>query len=275
MKGSAVRVRASAFPVCTIGRSPPLGRRVRTTSTRRAPASSAAPPAVLSDSPWPAASASARLPAGAGRQSDLHEFTLTPRGTAIVTSYEVRTANLSGVGGPPSGKVIGGIVQEITIPGARVLFAWRSLNHVPIEESHVVFNGHAYDYFHVNSVDIDADGNLLVSARNTWTVYKVHRETGEVLWRLGGKRSDFQMGPGTAFAWQHDARHHDEGGLISLFDNGAAPPVAPQSRGIVVALDRRGRRARLVRQYVHPRRLLTPFMGNAPVLPNGNGVVGG
>ncbi|TML89602.1 MAG: ArsR family transcriptional regulator [Actinobacteria bacterium] len=216
----------------------------------------------------------ARLPAGAGRQSNLHEFTLTPRGTAIVTSYEVRTANLSGVGGPPSGKVIGGIVQEITIPGARVLFAWRSLNHVPIEESHVVFNGHAYDYFHVNSVDIDADGNLLVSARNTWTVYKVHRETGEVLWRLGGKRSDFQMGPGTAFAWQHDARHHDEGGLISLFDNGAAPPVAPQSRGIVVALDRRGRRARLVRQYTHPRRLLSPFMGNAQLLPNGNVVVG-
>ena len=55
------------------------------------------------------------------------------------------------------------------------------------------------------------DGNLLVSARNTWAVYKVSRKTGEVLWRLGGKRSDFEMGKGTVFAWQHDARHHGDG----------------------------------------------------------------
>jgi hypothetical protein len=82
------------------------------------------------------------------------------------------------------------------------------------------------------------------------------------------------MGPGTAFAWQHDARHHDEGGLISIFDNGAAPPVAPQFRVLVIELDRRGRRAKLVRQYTHPRRLLSPFMGNAQLLPNGNVVVG-
>ena len=216
----------------------------------------------------------ARMPAGGGRQSDLHEFMLTPRGTAIITSYEVRQANLSSVGGPVNGKVIGGIVQEIAIPSARVLFAWRSLDHVAIEESYSPFTGHSYDYFHINSVDVDADGHLIVSARNTWGVYKLHSETGKVIWRLGGKRSDFQMGPGTAFAWQHDARHHDEGRLISIFDNSAAPPVAPQSRALLIELDRRGRRARLVREYAHPRRLLAPFMGNAQVLPNGNVVVG-
>ena len=216
----------------------------------------------------------ARLPAGAGRQSDLHEFMLTPRGTAIVTSYEVRTMNLSRVGGPSSGKVIGGIVQEIAIPSARVLFEWRSLDHVAIDEAYNPYNGHAYDCFHINSVDVDADGNLLVSARNTWGVYKLDSETGRVIWRLGGKRSDFQMGPGTRFAWQHDARHHEEGRLISIFDNSAAPPVAPQSRVLLIELDRRERRARLVRQYAHPRRLLSPFMGNAQMLPNGNFVVG-
>ena len=216
----------------------------------------------------------ARLPAGAGRQSDLHEFMLTPRGTAIVTSYEVRTMSLSRVGGPSSGKVIGGIVQEIAIPSARVLFEWRSLDHVAVDEAYTIYNGHAYDCFHINSVDVDADGNLLVSARNTWAVYKLDSETGRVLWRLGGKRSDFQMGPGTRFAWQHDARHHDAGRLISIFDNSAAPPVAPESRVLLIELDRRERRARLVRQYTHPRRLLSPFMGNAQVLPNGNIVVG-
>jgi hypothetical protein len=82
------------------------------------------------------------------------------------------------------------------------------------------------------------------------------------------------MGPGTSFAWQHDARHHAEGRLLSIFDNGAAPPVEPQSRVLVIELDRRARRARLVRQYTHPRKLLVPFMGNAQLLPNGNVVVG-
>jgi hypothetical protein len=178
------------------------------------------------------------------------------------------------VGGPSSAKVIGGIFQEIAIPSARVLFEWRSLDHVAIGESYVPYDGKPYDYFHINSVDVDADGHYLVSARNTWGVYKVHSENGKVLWRLGGKRPDFQMGPGTRFAWQHDARHHDEGRVISIFDNSAFPPVAPRSRVLVIALDRRYRVAKLTRSYAHPDRLLVPFMGNAQLLPNGNVVVG-
>jgi hypothetical protein len=215
----------------------------------------------------------ARVPA-AGRRFDLHEFELTSRGTALVTAHVVRPADLSSVGGPAGGQVIGSVIQEIAIPSGRVLFEWRSLDHVAIEESYATYTGHAYDYFHVNSIDVDADGNLLVSARNTWAVYKLHAKTGKVLWRLGGKRSDFQMGAGTRFAWQHDARHHDEGRLISIFDNSAEPPVAPRSRVLVIALDRRARYAKLVREYGHPRKLLAPFMGNAQLLPNGNVVVG-
>ena len=216
----------------------------------------------------------ARIPAGGGRQSDLHEFLLTPRGTAVVTSYEVRTVDLSPVSGPSSGKVVGAIFQEIAIPSARVIFEWRSLDHVAIDESHVPYDGKPYDYFHINSVDIDADGHYLVSARNTWGIYKVHSVTGKVLWRLGGKRSDFQMGPGTRFAWQHDARHHEEGRILTLFDNSAAPPVARRSRALVLALDRRNRVATLARSYAHPQGLLVPFMGNAQLLPDGHVVVG-
>jgi hypothetical protein len=217
----------------------------------------------------------ARIPAGTGRQSDLHEFALTGRGTALVTSYEKRMMDLTSVGGESSGKVVGGVVQEIEIPSARVLFEWRSLDHVPIEESHQSPGRNAFDYFHVNSIDIDGDGNLLVSARNTWAVYKIHRKTGQVLWRLGGKKSDFDMGPGTVFAWQHDARHHAEGREISIFDDGAAPAVEPQSRVLVISLDLKRMRARLVRKYVHgPGRLQAHFMGNAQILPNGNVIVG-
>jgi hypothetical protein len=216
----------------------------------------------------------ARVRAGRGRQSDLHEFVITPRNTALVTSYEVRPADLSSVGGPAAGRVIGGVVQELALPSGRVLFEWRSLDHVPIEETHAAFMGHPLDYFHINSIDLLADGDLLVSARNTWAAYKVSRASGRVIWRLGGRKSDFAMGRGTVFAWQHDARHHGHD-IVSIFDDGAGPRVQPQSRVLVIKLDAAQKRATLVRAYTHhPNRLVSQFMGNAQVLPNGNVVVG-
>jgi hypothetical protein len=217
----------------------------------------------------------ARLPAGGGRESDLHEFLITPENTALVTSYEVRDADLSSVGGPASGGlVIGGIVQELELPSGRVLFEWKSLDHVDISETHSPWEGHPLDYFHVNSIDVASDGGLLVSARNTWAVYKVSRRTGEVRWRLGGKRSDFKMGKGTVFAWQHDARHQGHN-RISIFDDGAQPQVEPQSRGLLIQLDQKTSTARLVRKYIHrPNRIVTRFMGNLQALDNGNVMIG-
>jgi hypothetical protein len=120
----------------------------------------------------------ARLPAGGGRPSDLHEFLLTSRGTALVTAWEIVDADLTSVGGPKNGKVVGGIVQELELPSGRILFEWKSLDHVPIQESHAGV-GAPFDYFHVNSIELDAAGDLLISARNTWAVYKIDRASGE------------------------------------------------------------------------------------------------
>jgi Arylsulfotransferase (ASST) len=130
----------------------------------------------------------------------------------------------------------------------------------------------ALDYFHINSGESTADGNFLVSARNTWGIYKVDRDTGKVIWRLGGKRSDFGMGPGTQFAWQHDAREH--GTRISLFDNGARPQVHQQSRALLLALNMKQMRATLERRVVHSPPLLAYALGSHQLLPNGNSLVG-
>jgi hypothetical protein len=155
----------------------------------------------------------ARVRAGNGYRGDLHEFLITPHGTALLTSYAPATADLSAVAGPEAGAAWDGIAQEIDIETGEVLFEWHSLDHVGVEESYVHppdDPAYAYDYFHINSIDVDHDENLLVSARNTWTVYKIDRESGRVLWRLGGKKSDFEMGEGTRSALQHDARRHED-----------------------------------------------------------------
>ncbi|HTX30022.1 MAG TPA: arylsulfotransferase family protein [Solirubrobacteraceae bacterium] len=215
-----------------------------------------------------------RIHAGRGRHADLHELLLTPEGTALVTCYpQTVPADLSSLGGSRDGQVLESVIQEIDIRTGRVLLEWRSLDHIPLTESYLSPWG-LWDYLHVNSIDLTSDGHLLISARNTWAVYKIHRRSGRVLWRLGGKQSDFAMAHGARFAWQHDARVQP-GSRITLFDDGAgARKTESQSRGLVLALDHAHHRASLVQAYRHPRPLLAYAMGNMQLLDDGSVILG-
>jgi hypothetical protein len=213
-----------------------------------------------------------------GLSADLHELVITAQDTALVTAYRTATADLSGVGGPASGVVLSGVVQEIDIATGKLLFEWDSLDHVDPAESYEAFSGgttaNPFDYFHINSIEVAADGDLLISARNTWAIYRIARPSGAIRWRLGGKKSSFARGPGASFFWQHHARLHG-GGLLSLFDDGAAPEEEKRSRALILSLDTQKMQASVRRQYVHPhRRLLATAMGSTQVLPDGRVVVG-
>ena len=222
----------------------------------------------------------AEVRAGNGLVGDVHEFLITKNNTALFTVYHRLPVDLSSVGGPKEGKIWDGILQEVDIQTGRVLFEWHSYPEVAIGESYAPppkakagAKAPPFDYFHVNSIEVEPNGNFLVSARNTHAVYEIDRKTKKVLWRLGGKKSDFKLGAGVRFAWQHDARRRADR-TITIFDNGAAPPVEKFSRVLVVRADTGTKRATLVRSYHHPQRLLAPFEGNAQFLPNGNIVVG-
>src|SRR5215218_5591227 len=157
----------------------------------------------------------ARFGAANGYEGDHHEFLITPEDTALITIYSKVPMDLSGVGGPVDGLVLDGIVQELDIQSGKLIFEWHSLDHIGLEESYY----EPYDYFHINSIDVYDEDHLLISARRTCAVYKVDRKTGEVVWRLGGKNSDFKMGAGVRTTLQHDARRNSDG-TITIFDNG-------------------------------------------------------
>jgi hypothetical protein len=213
------------------------------------------------------------IQAGNGLKADLHELNLTSAGTALVTAYQVIPADLSSMRGQAKGQLVAGHAQEIDLASGKVLFDWDSTAHIAIDESYwdAPKTGQ-YDYFHINSIAETPDGNLLISARNTSAVYKVDRSTGKVLWRLNGKKSDFAMGTGSAFSWQHDARPLGTGSL-SLFDDGSTPQER-QSRGLVLAVDEYSMHVSLTQAYLHPAGFLAANQGNVQVLSDGRVFVG-
>jgi hypothetical protein len=215
--------------------------------------------------------------AGNGYQADLHEFQITPQRTALITVYDAIDCNLSAVGGPADGAVADTLLQEIDLKTGLVMYEWHSLDHVPLQDSYAsaapTSRAEPYDYFHINSIDLIQDGDLLVDSRNTWAAYDVDAQTGQVRWQLGGRHSSFKLGPGAAPAWQHDARQQPDG-AITFFDNGAFPQAHPQSRAIELTLDPANMTATLARSYEHQNPLVAGSQGNVQALANGDWMVG-
>jgi hypothetical protein len=214
-----------------------------------------------------------------GLWPDLHELVLTDQGTALLTAYHPVAADLSSVGGPKKGFLLGAVAMEVDVATKKLLHRWDSVDHVPVEESYQELpKGQGtektpFDYFHINSITLSPDGELLISGRNTWALYKVGRASGNVLWRLNGKKSDFDMGAGSHFYWQHMARY-DGASRVTLFDDGATPAEEPQSRAIILSVDEGTKKAALEMAFVHPARLLAPNQGSVQVLEDGGVLVG-
>jgi hypothetical protein len=217
----------------------------------------------------------ARIRAGNGYRADLHATRITPEGTAWIDVFDPIKMNLSSVHGPSAGVLTDSVVQEVDIKTGLVMWEWHTLGHLPLSESHnPVPHSYPWDYAHLNSAVPGPANDVLVSVRNTWTLYDIDLRSGAIRWRLGGSHSSFKAGSGTHFYWQHDA-DFQPGGLISVFDNGSDPPKEKQSRGLLLAPDAASHTVRLVKQFVNPAKtLLAESQGNALSLPGGNWLLG-
>ncbi|KAL1606773.1 hypothetical protein SLS60_004180 [Paraconiothyrium brasiliense] len=149
----------------------------------------------------------------------------------------------------------------------------------------------AWDYFHINSVDKNSDGDYIISARDACSVHKINGTDGSVIWRLDGKSSSFTLGNNVTFCFQHHARFHPEVKrdgegenieYISLYDNsahgtedgrGKEVATAPTSSGKMIKLDTIAWTAELVQGFYPPDNLRSKSQGSTQVLPNGNVLV--
>ncbi|WP_422933102.1 arylsulfotransferase family protein [Sinomonas sp. P47F7] len=222
----------------------------------------------------------AQVSAGGGLRADLHEFRLTANGTALLTAYPTVQYDLSPLGGSAKGYMYDCHVQEVDVATGRVLFDWKASDVIPLVESYVkpsddsTADGStaekAFDPYHVNAVDLRDDG-YLVSFRHTHTIYLLNR-SGMVVWRLGGKQSDFTIPPGAVFAWQHDVRQRPNG-VISLFDNHYKDGTTGQSRGLLLTVDEKNRTAAIKLELARGGHRGNA-MGNVQFLDDGHYFVG-
>jgi hypothetical protein len=177
------------------------------------------------------------------------------------------------------------VIQEIDVKTGLVMWEWHALGHIPLTDSlnHITYGEYPWDYVHINSISpggAASDGGagsdqVLLSARNTWTLYDVNIHTGGFDWLFGdGGHSSFKLGPGVRFYWQHDAEFQP-GGLVSMFDNGSDPPKQRESSGLLLRPDIAARTVTLVKRFANPTKtLLASSQGNTLSLPGGDWLLG-
>ncbi len=218
----------------------------------------------------------ASVSAGNGYQADLHDFQITPQGSALLTAYSLVSADLSSAGGASNGILQDAIMQQVDIPTGLVMFEWHADGHVALSDSYSTaprYSNEPFDYFHINSISPgpSANGDFIISSRNTWAAYEINHVTGAILWRLGGRRSSFKMGPGTGTAYQHDVRWQPDG-TLTIFDNGAVPKVHSESRILREHFDYVHRKVTLVGRL--GAKIVAGSQGNAETLSGGGFFVG-
>ncbi|KAI1194377.1 ASST-domain-containing protein [Nemania serpens] len=216
---------------------------------------------------------------------DIHEFRPINGGqSALVTKYGTRPFDFAGIPNPQGLRIIAeGVFEEIDLETDDILFRWRSLDHIrpTTTERRIEFDkgqSAVFDYFHINGVDKNGDGDYLISARNTSAVYKISGVDGHVIWTLSnGPESDFQL-DGFVIWGAHHARWRSENAtqtIFTLFNNGwdGNGPGTDQSSGLVIAIDHKHLRASVMREYGNNEKLGAVSKGSMQTLPGTNNVL--
>jgi hypothetical protein len=208
--------------------------------------------------------------AGDGYSADLHDFQILPGGNALLMIYDAETIDMRKVvwGGQSDAVVTGLVIQEMD-PSRNVIFEWRSWDHFSFFDSSASLYDKNIDLIHGNSVELSTDGNLLVSSRNLSEITKIDLQTGDVLWRLGGKANMFKFVNGDPFAYQHDVRQLPNGNLTVFDNHGSTESLAP-SRGVEYQLDETDKTVTQVWDYTPGSPVLATYMGNTQRLADGN-----
>jgi hypothetical protein len=229
------------------------------------------------------------------RLISIHEFQVVNEKTALVEIYQPTAIDLTPYGGKEDESWIAdGVFQEFDIETGHLIFEGHSLDWASPADSVIplrsgrAFTGvnasDAWDYFHINSVDKNDQGDYLVSARHMSAIYKINGTSGEKIWQVGGAKSDFELLGDLDFGYQHDARFLNQSSdgsieIISFFDNsarsdrqraGGVDLLHPHSRARVIEINHNDGTASEYNTFIPPDNISTWSQGNVQVLESQN-----
>ncbi|KAJ5108420.1 ASST-domain-containing protein [Penicillium angulare] len=218
---------------------------------------------------------------------DIHEFTISPSGrAALVCLHWPKEMDLGYLGRPDEKSffVTTGFLDFDLATGEANWWDSSEPGLVGLNESVILPDDLApeespgHDYAHLNSIDKNSDGHYLLSMRFTDTIYLVSGVDGTIIWRLGGKQSNFDQD--FTFSRQHDAKFLESNGthhVISFLNNASDDQEHTErvSSALIVALDTTTspKTARVIRRYNRPDGDLSRLRGNVQILPGGNAFV--
>ena len=211
-----------------------------------------------------------------GPTTDEHDIKILKNGNVLLIGYDYKSYDMSQIvpGGDRNASVIVNVVQEIDRKKT-VVFEWKAYEHYKLTDVGPEVNllDPSFVHSHVNSIDVDLDSNLVISARNLDEITKIDRKSGNIIWRLGGKNNQFKFINDTVgFNAQHDASILTNGHLI-LFDNGLFH-IPHFSRAVEYLLNTTNKTATLVWSYRNIPDIASDIWGNVQRLQNGNTLVG-
>jgi len=216
------------------------------------------------------------IPAAKGYKTDVHDLTIAPNGNYLLIAVSYLSVDMSQVieGGDPDAELKGCHVHELN-KDKELVFEWVCWDHYEVSDAiGVDLRQRSLDYVHMNSVAVDYDGHLVVSSRNLSECTKINRQTGEIIWRLGGKNDQFEwINDNDKISNQHDIRPvKGKPNQYTIFDNGNSHN--PQySRVIEIIVDTSDMTVEKVWEYRHSPDIFSYSMGNAQRLENGNTMI--
>ena len=205
--------------------------------------------------------------------TDPRDLRILPHGHFLMLGADTVRMNLSqyyfdGGRGSDTALVSWAVVQEVDSL-KNVIFEWHARNHFNFSDADTSFlhSRTSVDFTHANAIELDTDGNILLSCRNLNEITKISHKDGSVIWRFGGKHNQFKfMNCPIPFYGQHDIRRISNGD-ITLFDNGTQPVPHP-ARAMEFKLDEVNKTATLTWSYTLDSTLYSKAKGNVQRLAN-------
>ncbi len=205
-------------------------------------------------------------------KTDPHDFMAMKNGHFLFICGAPKTLDMTAYGGKSNATVTGCVVQELD-ENKNVVFEWSTWDHFNISDSYADLTVSSVDLIHPNSIDVDEDGNIFLISRSMNEVTKINRQTGDIMWRLGGKNNQFTFtDPTSMFSMPHDFRLLPTGNF-TIFDNGNER-IPPYSRSLEYSIDQVNKTVDLVWSYDGNKEFYSSSSGSTQRLPSGNTVIG-